>query len=98
MFKFVCRIMRLVGFEPTSKNRLLLREIVLLEQENERLIKEMVELQDESGSLWDMLDEIKKSDIANHTANQMEMEGFLDKLKEAMTEQMLKDFKPIGEA
>jgi len=45
-----------------------------------------------------MLDEIKKSDIAEHTDNKMQLENFLDKLKEEMTSQMLKDFKPIGEA
>jgi len=90
--------MKLVGFEPASKHRKLLREVILLEQESERLIKEIIEVQDENASLWDMLDEIKKSDITKHTNNKMDLENILDKLKEDMTTQMLKDFKPVGEA
>ena len=98
MFKFLHRIMRSLGYVPIKIKHRLLREVVLLEQENDRLIKEMAEVQDENGSLWDMLDEIKKSDIAEHTNNKMELENFLDKLKDEMTSQMLKDFKPVGEA
>ena len=58
----------------------------------------MLSIQDENGSLWDMLDEIKKSDIAEHKNNQLALEGFLEELKDAMTDEMMKDFKPVGEA
>ena len=98
MFKLVHKIMRLMGYIPVKTRTRLLREIFLLEQENENLIKEMSEVQDENGSLWDMLDEIKKSDIAKHAGNQLALEGFMDELKEAMTDEMMKDFKPVGEA
>ena len=98
MFKLFHRIMRRLGFIPVSIEKRLIREVILLEQESDKLIKEMLEVQDENASLWDMLDEIKKSDIANHTTNKMELENFLDKLKEAMTDEMIKDFKPVGEA
>jgi|TARA_R110000824_G_scaffold131930_1_gene294213 hypothetical protein len=98
MFKLLHTIMRILGFVPMATNQRLLREIFLLEQENDKLIKDMAEVRDENGSLWDMLDEIKKSDIAEHSTNKMNLEGFLDELKEEMTSQMLKDFKPVGEA
>ena len=98
MFKFLCKVMKIFGFEPSSKSHRILREVFLLEQENDKLIKERLELQDENASLWDMLDEIKKSDIAKHANNKMNLEGFLDELKDAMTEEMMKDFKPVGEA
>jgi hypothetical protein len=98
MFNFFHKIMRLAGYVPLKVRSNLLREIFLLEQENNRLIKEITEAQDENASLWDMLDEIKKSDIAEHANNKMELETFLDKLKDEMTTQMLKDFKPVGEA
>jgi len=90
--------MRILGFIPRSKERRLTREIVLLEQENDKLIKEMLEVQDENGSLWDMLDEIKKSDIAKHQQGQLALDSFMEELKEAMTDEMMKDFKPVGEA
>ena len=98
MFKLFHIIMRRLGFTPISKEKQLIREVILLEQENDKLIKEMLEVQDENASLWDMLDEIKKSDIAKHTGNKMDLESILDQLKEEMTTQMLKDFKPVGEA
>jgi len=98
MFKLLHKIMRLAGYTPVKEKIRLVREILLLEQENENLIKEMAARQDENDSLWDMLDEIKKSDIAKHTGNQMNMENILDELKEAMTDEMMKDFKPVGEA
>ena len=63
MFKFFYRIMKGLGFIPVAQERQLIREVVLLEQENDTLLKEMTRIQDENGSLWDMLDEIKKSDI-----------------------------------
>ena len=98
MFKLFYRIIRRLGFIPISKEKRLTREIILLEQENDKLIKEMVEVQDENASLWDMLDEIKKSDIAEHADNKMNLDAFMEELKDAMTDEMMKDFKPVGEA
>ena len=98
MVKLFHRIMRRFGFVPVSKERRLIREVILLEQENDKLIKDMLEVQDENASLWDMLDEIKKSDIAEHASNQMNLESFMEELKDAMTDEMMKDFKPVGEA
>ena len=98
MLKLLHIIMRRFGFIPIAARRRLLREVFLLEQENDKLIKEMAEVRDENGSLWDMLDEIKESDISKHSANKMNLEGFLEELKEEMTTQMLKDFKPVGDA
>jgi len=98
MFKLLHRIMRSLGYVPIKMKHRLLREVVLLEQENDRLIKEMAEVQDENGSLWDMLDEIKKSDISKHQQGQVALQTFMDDLKDAMATEMMKDFKPVGEA
>lgn len=98
MVKLFHRIMRRLGFAPVSKEKRLIREVILLEQENDKLIKEMLEVQDENASLWDMLDEIKKSDIAKHSTNKMNLDSFMEELKDAMTDEMMKDFKPVGEA
>jgi len=98
MVKLLHKVMRLFGYVPIKIRHRLLREVLLLEQENDRLIKEMVETQDENSSLWDMLDEIKKSDIAKHLQGQQAMDTFMDELKDAMASEMIKDFKPVGEA
>ncbi len=98
MVKLFHRIMRLMGYVPVKVKSRLVREIVLLEQENDRLLKEIADAQDENGSLWDMLDEIKKSDIAEHTKNKLNLETFMDEIKDALTDEMMKDFKPVGEA
>ena len=39
MFKLFHKIMRRLGFIPVSKEKQLIREIILLEQENDKLIK-----------------------------------------------------------
>ena len=98
MFKLFYTTMRRLGFVSVLKEKQLIREIILLEQENDKLIKDMLEVQDENGSLWDMLDEIKKSDISKHKQGALSLDSFMEELKEAMTTEMMKDFKPIGEA
>jgi len=98
MFKLFHKIMRQLGFIPVSKERRLIREVILLEQENDKLIKDILETQDENGSLWDMLDEIKKSDISKHKQGRLALDSFIEELNEAMTDDMMKDFKPVGEA
>ena len=52
-------------------------------------------MKDENASLWDMLDEIKKSDMSE---NQAALKSFVDDLQDVLTDEMLKDFKPVGEA
>ena len=98
MFKLFHKTMRWLGFIPVSKERQLIREIILLERENDNLIKDILETQDENGSLWDMLDEIKKSDISKHKQGKLSLESFMEEIQEAMTDEMMKDFKPVGEA
>ena len=98
MFKLLHKIMRLAGYVPVREKNRLVREILLLEQENDKLIKDLDGLQDENGSLWDMLDEIKKSDVAEHMKTQANLQTVMDEIKDVMTNEMLKDFKPVGEA
>lgn len=95
MTKILNSLFGLLGYVPSTRERMLTREIILLEQEKDTLIKEIEELRDENLSLWDLLDEIKKSDMSQH---QNALKALVDDLKEVVTEEMLKDFKPIGEA
>ena len=49
---------------------------------------------EENGSLWDMLDEMKGSSSFGTD----QMKSAMEDLKDMLTEEMLRDFKPIGEA
>ena len=88
-------ILNFFGYIPKYREHLLVQEILLLEQHIDKIEKDNEELRDENASLWDMLDEIKKSDISEH---QNTMKLLMEELQESLTEEMMKDFKPVGEA
>jgi len=88
-------ILRFFGYIPKYKEHLLLQEVLLLEQQVSAFAQENARLLDENTSLWDMMDEMKKSDIMQ---NQDAMKSFMDDLQDTLTDEMLKDFKPVGEA
>jgi len=95
LHKFFDSILRLFGYIPKYRENLLIQEVILLEQQVSALEAEGVRLLDENASLWDMLDEIKKSDIMQ---NRDAMKSFMEDLQDTLTDEMLKDFKPVGEA
>jgi len=74
---------------------MLIKEIILLEQEIFKLENEAAELRDENISLWSMLDEMQKADMSQH---QNAMKLLMDELQESLADEMMKDFKPVGEA
>lgn len=61
---------------------------------NDQLVKEMKILMEENNSLWDMLDEMKSSESFGPD----QMQSTMDELQEMLTDEMMRDFKPIGEA
>jgi len=87
--------MKLFGYIPKYRERLLLQEVILLENKLSISEEENSRLLDENASLWDMLDEVKKSDMAE---NKQAVKSFVEDLQDVLTDEMLKDFKPIGEA
>jgi len=95
LHKLFDSILRLFGYIPKYKEHLLLQEVLLLEQQVSAFAQENARLLDENTSLWDMMDEMKKSDIMQ---NQDAMKSFMDDLQDTLTDEMLKDFKPVGEA
>jgi len=99
LHKLFDSILRLMGYIPHYREALLIQEVILLEQQAITVGKENEELKDENASLWDMLDEMQKSDVAK---NQNAMKLLMDELQETLTEgvmdEMLRDFKPVGEA
>tara|TARA_Y100000034_G_scaffold135530_1_gene207813 strand:+ start:3111 stop:3413 length:303 start_codon:yes stop_codon:yes gene_type:complete len=99
LHKFFDFILRFMGYVPRHRERLLAQELILLEQEIYKLENEITELKDENVSLWGMLDEIHKSDISkNQNAIKLLMQELQETLTEGMMDEMLKDFKPVGEA
>jgi len=61
---------------------------------NRVISEELKILTDENKSLWDMLDETKGSS----TFGKEHMQSAMEDLREMLTDEMLKDFKPVGEA
>ena len=64
------------------------------ERINKQIADELKHMIEENNSLWDMLDEMK----ASETFGTQQYSSAVEDLKEMLTEEMLKDFKPIGDA
>jgi len=99
MFKTLYRAvlvpaLRLFGLAPALESRQLIREIIQLEQQLEAFQRELEELRMENKSLWDMLDELNSAS----TVGKGTVTDFLEELQDTVMEEMLKDFKPAGEA
>ncbi len=100
--------MKSVGYVRTERLTLATLEIRGLEKELhktatqcEQLIRESNNLKneiailaDENQSLWGMLDELQSSN--NFGADQAK--SIMKDLEEVLTDEMMRDFKPIGEA
>lgn len=95
LHKLFDSILRLLGYAPIYREKILIQEILLLENSLAAIEQESLDLKDENSSLWHMLDEIKKSDIAQ---NQRALTSFVEEMGETLADEMIKDFKPIGEA
>lgn len=101
-------LMGKVGYIRTERLTLATLEIRGLEKEkykimshSEKLVQnindlknEIVLLNDENQSLWGMLDEMQGST----SFGKDQVQSMMKDLEEALTDEMMKDFKPIGEA
>mgnify|MGYP001192015175 CR=1 FL=1 len=106
--KILIKFMRSIGYVRKEHLTLAHLEIRGLEKEKyavaahcEKLVQtvndlknEIVLLTDENQSLWDMLDEIQGS----NNFGKDQVKSIMQDLEEVLTDEMLKDFKPIGEA
>ena len=106
--KLINQLMRKVGYVRTEHLTLAKLEIKGLEKEMTKVISQCEELirqsndlkneiallNDENQSLWGMLDEMQ----ASNNFGQNQVQSMMKDLEEALTDEMLKDFKPIGEA
>jgi Fic family protein len=106
--KMINGLMKSIGYVRSEKLTLATLEIRGMEKEKMKLIakcqelikindilaKETAELEDENQSLWGMLDEIHGS--TNFGKEQVK--SMVKDLEEVLTDEMMKNFKPIGEA
>ena len=61
---------------------------------NGAITEELKIMDEENKSLWDMLEETKGSESFGKT----QVKSMMDELNDMLTDEMLKDFKPVGEA
>ena len=106
--KLISRLMRGIGFVRQERLTLATLEIRGLEKELrkvvaqcEQLIRESNDLKneialltDENQSLWGMLDELQSSS----TFGPDQAKSIMKDLEDVLTDEMMRDFKPIGEA
>ena len=94
LFKMIDAIFRLVGYTHASEVNLLKLKNRGLGEEIALLNEEIKAVNDENGSLWDMVDELQgSSKVSKNNATQL-----LESIKDALADEMLKDFKAVGEA
>lgn len=94
IYRVLHSLLSIIGLCPVRERDSLLIQVFRLEKEADDLKKEVGVLADENKALWDMIDELQGSKKINpQTVN-----DFVDDLRDAVMEEMLKDFEPVGEA
>jgi hypothetical protein len=94
LYRLLHTVLRLVGLTTLHERRLLVNEIILREQELEAVVTELQEFSEENKSLWMMLDELQSSS----KLSKENVEGFVKEMQDAVLDELLKDFDPVGEA
>ena len=106
--KMLSRLLRKIGYVRVEYVSMANLEIQGLQKERQKLISqcdrlatavndlknEVIILNDENQSLWGMLDEMQGS----NNFGKDQVKSIMKDLEEVLTDEMLKDFKPIGEA
>tara|TARA_B100000927_G_scaffold269384_1_gene244785 strand:+ start:375 stop:662 length:288 start_codon:yes stop_codon:yes gene_type:complete len=87
-------VLRLLGLTTLTERNALMREIFILESELDKALLENERLKDENQSVWDMLDELQQSSKITPAT----VESFVEDIKETVLDDMIKNFKPAGEA
>ena len=87
-------VLRLLGLTTLTERNALMREIFILESQLDKVLLENERLKDENQSVWDMLDELQQSSKITPAT----VESFVEDIKETVLDDMIKNFKPAGEA
>ena len=76
------------------KRRTITRSVQAREREADALVKEIERLTDENKSVWDLIDELQESSKITPAT----VDSFVEDVRESVLNDMLKNFKPAGEA
>ena len=87
-------VLRLLGLTTLTERNALMREIFILESQLDKVLLENERLKDENQSVWDMLEELQQSSKITPAT----VESFVEDIKETVLDDMIKNFKPAGEA
>ncbi len=108
MLKIIGNILGKIGYVSAIDYDVAMYENIKMQQEigklskkcedferiNKQIADEMRHLVDENNSLWDMLDDMKSSE----TFGKEQYTSTIEDIKDMLTDEMMKDFKPIGDA
>jgi len=94
LYRLWVRLLAFVGLAPSRQKDDLLLEIFKLERQNDALNEEIARLTDENQSVWDLIDDIQESSKISPAT----VDSFVEDVKESVLNDMLKNFKPAGEA
>ena len=94
LYRIWVKVLSLVGLTPASEKQALLLEIFNLERKIDSLTEEIDRLEDENKSVWDLIDEIQESSKISPAT----IDSFVEDVRESVLDEMLKNFKPAGEA
>ena len=88
------KLLSFVGLTLLSERQQLILEVFRLERKVDELIEENARLMDENKSVWDLIDELQESSKITPAT----VDSFVEDVKESVLNDMMKNFKPAGEA
>tara|TARA_R100001509_G_C4868897_1_gene216011 strand:- start:1087 stop:1374 length:288 start_codon:yes stop_codon:yes gene_type:complete len=94
LYRLWVKVLSFFRLAPAREKEELLLEVFKLEREADALVKEIERLTDENKSVWDLIDELQESSKITPAT----VDSFVEDVRESVLNDMLKNFKPAGEA
>lgn len=94
LYRLWVKVLSFFRLVPAREKEELLLEVFKLERDADALVKEIERLTDENKSVWDLIDELQESSKITPAT----VDSFVEDVKESVLNDMLKNFKPAGEA
>jgi predicted nucleic acid-binding Zn-ribbon protein len=94
LYRLWVKVLSFFRLVPAREKEELLREVFKLERDADALVKEIERLTDENKSVWDLIDELQESSKITPAT----VDSFVEDVRESVLDDMLKNFKPAGEA
>lgn len=94
LYRLWVKVLSFFRLVPAREKEELLLEVFKLERDADALVKEIERLTDENKSVWDLIDELQESSKITPAT----VDSFVEDVRESVLDDMLKNFKPAGEA